>query len=83
MISLDCLNIDKQNLEEEIKFFKAKVENLHSKNIQSDPNLQLYLRQQYEEELNYYKNQTKAMESVISLNFIIENSRIKSSILRF
>lgn len=56
-MKIACLNVDKQSLQEEIKIFKSKVENSHKKNLQSDPNLQIYLRQQYEEELKFYKDQ--------------------------
>lgn len=59
--------VDKQSLEEEIKFFKSKVENIHKKTIQSDPNLQVLIKQQYEEELNHYKNQVKELQMVFIL----------------
>lgn len=65
MKSLDCLNSDKLNLEDEIKYFKSKVENMHKKNLQSDPNLHFYLRQQYEEELDYYKHQNLELQKVL------------------
>jgi len=50
------------------------VENTHKKNIQSDPNLQNVIRQQFEEELNYYKNQTKELQNVIKF-FYTNNKR--------
>lgn len=62
------MNVDKQNLEEEIKFFKSKVENIHKKAIQNDPSLQILIKQQYEQELNYYKNQVREMH-MVKLNF--------------
>lgn len=65
-----CLNIDKQGLQEEIKIFKSKVENVHKKNLHSDPNLQIFLRQQYEEELKFYKNQNSELQMVILFYFI-------------
>lgn len=71
MFILDCLNVDKQNLEEEIKFFKTKVENIHKKTIQSDPNLQILIKQQYEEELNHYKNQVRQLQMVMCKLIII------------
>jgi hypothetical protein len=61
------LNVDKQNLEEEIKFFKSKVENIHKKTIQSHPNLQILIKNQLEEELNYYKNQVRELQSVLNI----------------
>jgi len=61
------LNVDKQNLVEEIKFFKSKVENIHKNTIQSDPNLQILIKKQFEEELNYYKNQVRELQSVLNI----------------
>ena len=58
------MKADKQNFEDEIKYFKSNLENIHKKNIQSDPNLHIYLRQQYEEELDYYKHQNLEMQKV-------------------
>ena len=37
---------------------------MHNKKIQSDPNLHIYLRQQYEEELDYYKHQNLELQKV-------------------
>jgi hypothetical protein len=73
---LACLRADKENLEDEVKYFKSKVENMHKKNIQSDPNLHIYLRQQYEEELDYYKHQNFELQKVYLI------SRIKLEIAR-
>ncbi len=69
---------DKQNLEDEIKYFKSKVENMHKKNIQSDPNLHIYLRQQYEEELDYYKHKNLELEKVkVFIRIKLETARAK------
>ena len=65
------MNVDKENLEEEIKFFKAKVGNNHKRNMNSDPNMEKYLKQKYEEELNYYRNVAKDLEEVY---FFLNNS---------
>jgi hypothetical protein len=75
---LDCLVFDKQNLEDEIKYFKSKVENMHKKNIQSNPNLHIYLRQQYEEELDYYKHKNLELEKVkVFVRIKLETARAK------